>query len=117
MARYDLGMSEREFWRSTPNMLRHLKNRLREQQRFQQFQTALLCATVVNFSMGRPKTPVRPADFMPDSRCSGALADAASSAIQTSDQVSEEKRAAIAAAFRKIWSLPPAEPEEEVKGG
>lgn len=65
-ARYDLGLSEAEFWKLTGKQLSHLIRRHKGSQDRQQLLVGLLASVTANYSMCRPKEPLVPADFMPN---------------------------------------------------
>jgi len=60
-----LRLSEQEFWDSTPRSLDALADRLLEERKREDWQTALLVSTLVNTSPYRPKEGVKPDDYMP----------------------------------------------------
>lgn len=66
IARFDLGLSDKEFGAITPAMLDALLRRkqAREQQEF--LRTGIVAAAIINFSMSPPKEPVSARDFVPD---------------------------------------------------
>ena len=64
-ARYTLGLSESEFWDSTPRSLDYLADRLIEARKREDWQVALVVSTIVNVSMARPKDGVKPEDYLP----------------------------------------------------
>jgi hypothetical protein len=64
-ARYDLGLTEEEFWRMTPRQLSALLKRHKREHERQEFLFAQVVSNTVNFSMCRPKQPVTPKQFMP----------------------------------------------------
>jgi hypothetical protein len=68
MACHHLGMSTDEFFRLTPRQFDLLMQQHRERVEYEEYMAGLLAATVANFSMGAPKKPLEPADFMPSRR-------------------------------------------------
>jgi hypothetical protein len=64
-ARYDLHLSETEFWKLTGRQLSALTHRHKYAQDRQQWLCGLLASVTANFSMCRPKEPLGPQDFMP----------------------------------------------------
>ena len=65
MARFHLRMSDEEFFRLTPRQLHILTKRHRERTEHQEYLSAIVASTVANFSLGAPKKPLKPSDFMP----------------------------------------------------
>lgn len=65
MARYDLGLSELEFWHSTDRQLKALISRNEAHKERGYLLAAIVASTTANFSMSRPKEPYTVADFMP----------------------------------------------------
>ena len=65
MARFHLRLSDAEFWALTPRQFHLLVARHREESEHQQYLAGLICSTIANFSLGRPKRPLVPDDFMP----------------------------------------------------
>ena len=65
VARYDLGLSEQEFYSITPRQLDALAKRKEYETRHTELLFAQLTSYLINFSTVRPKEPVKPADFMP----------------------------------------------------
>jgi hypothetical protein len=63
MARYDLRLSEPDFWWMTPIQLRALNERHAQAWRDEATQTALLACYIANFSMAPPKKPLTLRDF------------------------------------------------------
>lgn len=64
-ARYDLHLSEAEFWHLTGRQLSALSRRRRQHDDREQILVGILASTTANFSMCHPKEPLTPADFMP----------------------------------------------------
>lgn len=65
IARYDLGLSDVEFYSLTPRQFDALVKRRERDVVTTEFLFAQLTAAVVNFSTCRPKETVHPRDFMP----------------------------------------------------
>jgi hypothetical protein len=65
VAQVELRLSADQFFRLTPRQLHILMDRYRECVQHREWMTGLLCSTVANWSMGAPKTPLRPSDFLP----------------------------------------------------
>lgn len=64
VARYDLGMSDDEFWRMTPREFGAVvKRRVFDIER-QDYRAALICATLVNINRKKGSRPVRPEAFL-----------------------------------------------------
>jgi hypothetical protein len=64
-ARYDLRLTEAEFWKMTDRQLAALMRRRRVEIESRQYQAGILASTFANFSMAHPKEPLSPEDFMP----------------------------------------------------
>ena len=65
LARYDLRLSTEEFYAMTVGQLDALIRRRERDIQEREFLFGQLASCTVNFSMGRPKDPVQPRDFMP----------------------------------------------------
>ena len=65
MARFHLRLSDEEFGALTPRQFHLLLARHREKTDQEHYLAALIASTVANFSLGAPKKPLRPSDFMP----------------------------------------------------
>ncbi len=68
MARFHLRLSDSEFFRLTPRQFHLLLARHQEQTEHQEYLSAIIASTVANFSLGAPKKPLKPSDFMPSLR-------------------------------------------------
>jgi hypothetical protein len=64
-ARFDLGLSEGDFWRLTGRQLSALMRRLKAGKDREHMLVGIIASTTANFSMCRPKEPLTVADFMP----------------------------------------------------
>jgi hypothetical protein len=64
-ARYNLHLTNDEFYRLTPRQFDSLLKRHREQIEHEELLAGIIASVVVNFSLGAPKTGTKPADFMP----------------------------------------------------
>lgn len=64
-ARYDLGLSEAEFWSSTPRQIQYLDKRYAQRLEREEFYSAQVSSTICNNGFKQYKEPIRPADFMP----------------------------------------------------
>jgi hypothetical protein len=64
-ARIDLGLSLEELGRLTPRIFAEYRKRKERLIEDQEFLSAQIAAAVMNFSMTRPKKPVRPIELMP----------------------------------------------------
>jgi hypothetical protein len=64
-ARYDLGLSDEEFYRLTPSLLSRLLHRHREALAHSEMCSALTTAAVINHSMCPPEKAVSWIDFAP----------------------------------------------------
>lgn len=84
-------------------MLKWLGKRHRDQRRFQQLQTATLCATVINWSMRRPRKPVSPFDFMPGMSQSQRSHDE-QIAARSSEQTDIKQRRLVSNAIAQLFS-------------
>lgn len=65
MARFHLRLSDEEFGALTPRQFHLLLDRHRERAEHEHYLAALIAATTANFSLGAPKKPLTPSDFMP----------------------------------------------------
>jgi hypothetical protein len=65
IARFDLRLSSDEFFEMTPRQLDALIKREERKERDNEFMLGQLTAVVGNFSMSRPKDPLKATDFMP----------------------------------------------------
>lgn len=65
MARFHLQLSDEEFGALTPRQFHLLLARHREKAEHEHYLAAVIASTVANFSLGAPKKPLRPSDFMP----------------------------------------------------
>jgi hypothetical protein len=64
IGRYDLQLSEEDFWRLTLKEFNMLCHRHRERRRAELFNSALICSVIANVHRGKGK-PYKPDDFMP----------------------------------------------------
>ena len=60
-----LRLTDADFYALTPRQFDELLKRHKEEREFTELGWGLVCATVANFSMGAPKQPLQPSDFMP----------------------------------------------------
>ena len=65
VARYDLHLSESEFWQLTPRQLDALLIREKYKIEHDEFMLAQIAAVTINFAMGHPDKPVQPSALMP----------------------------------------------------
>jgi hypothetical protein len=65
VARYDLRLSDAEFYALIPRQLDALVKRKERETEANEFLFGQLTSYLINFSMARPKRAVSPADFMP----------------------------------------------------
>src|ERR1035441_4743655 len=67
IARFDLGISRREFRRLTPRQFSALHDRWREKERREDLRAGVQCAVSANFSMGKDpdRRALEPSDFFP----------------------------------------------------
>ena len=65
VARYDLRLSNEDFYGLTPRQLDALIKRRERETQDREFLFAQLTAYTINFSMARPKAPVKISDLMP----------------------------------------------------
>jgi hypothetical protein len=68
LARYDLHLSELEFWHLTGRQLSALIRRRKHEHERQQYLAGIIASTEANFSMRAPKEPLTAFDFMPCKR-------------------------------------------------
>lgn len=64
IGRYDLKLSEEEFWALTLKEFNLLLKRHKEQRSADMYNSALICATIANSNRSRGKV-YQPSDFMP----------------------------------------------------
>ena len=57
-------MTDEEFYRLTPRQFHLLVDQHRERVEHQELLTGIIASTVANWSMGAPKQPLSPSDFM-----------------------------------------------------
>jgi hypothetical protein len=65
MGRYDLRLSEEEFWELTPRKFHVLLKRRELDIQHTELLHGINASVSANFSMASPKTPTKPSDFMP----------------------------------------------------
>jgi len=65
--RYDLGLSEEEFWSLTLREYSALADRFKDAQKWLDYRTALICSTIYNMLRGSQKA-LMPEYFMPGSK-------------------------------------------------
>ena len=65
MGRFHLHLTDAEFFALTPRQFHLLLDRHREMTEHQEFLAGIVASAVANFSLGAPKQPLRPKDFMP----------------------------------------------------
>lgn len=65
-ARYDLQLTDEEFWHMTGRQLSALTRRHKQASEREHYLVGLLASVTANFSMCRPKEPLTPSDFMPN---------------------------------------------------
>jgi hypothetical protein len=65
MARVHLRLTDREFFSLTPRQFHILLDRHHERSHHHEWLAGMIASTVANFSMGAPKEPFKPGDFMP----------------------------------------------------
>jgi len=65
-ARYDLKLSEQEFWLLTPRQFHLLWDRHKEELLHRELIQAITTAAVINYSLCRPEEPVSHLKFMPN---------------------------------------------------
>ena len=63
--RYDLGLSEEEFWHLTPRELMALQERHEEAQEWQDYRAGVVAAAIVNMLKTKGGKTYKPQDFMP----------------------------------------------------
>lgn len=68
VARYDLRLSDRQFYALTPRQLDALLKRRERETAEREFLFGQLASCVVNFGFCQPKEPAKPSDFMPSQR-------------------------------------------------
>jgi hypothetical protein len=64
-ARYNLKLTDKQFYSLTPRQFDALLKRHREQIEHAELLVGIIASVVVNFSLGAPKTGTEPADYMP----------------------------------------------------
>jgi len=65
IGRYDLHLTEKEFWSLTPVEFHALVGRLRLQKRWGDFRAGIIASTIANVNRGKKKKAFKPVDFMP----------------------------------------------------
>ena len=68
LARFDLGMSEEAFWRSTPRMVYALIERWELEQERRDHRAGIVAATIANVNRRKNSKAYSPADFVPQRR-------------------------------------------------
>ena len=71
IGRYDLHLTEKEFWALTPAEFFALTGRLSLQKRWGDFRAGIIAATIANVNRGKKKKAYKPADFMPKEESRG----------------------------------------------
>lgn len=64
-ARYDLRLTDEEFYALTPRQLVWLRERHRQEREYQELLIAINTSTLANHSFNPPKKAYKPYDFMP----------------------------------------------------
>jgi hypothetical protein len=64
-ARYDLGLTDEQFWRLTPRQYSYLLKRHRQKSEHEELLAAIIARSVVDFSFCHPAKPSKYADYMP----------------------------------------------------
>ena len=75
IARYDLGLTEADFYWITPAQLRALYDRHAQAREHLELLTGILASVTVNFGFCHPEKPMVPVDFMPTRRARANAAD------------------------------------------
>ena len=88
VGRYDLGLTEEEFWGLTPRQYRALLDRHEEAQEWQDYRAGVIAATVVNMLKAKGGKTYKPTDFMP---------------TKGKKQQTWEEQLAIAKAYTDSW--------------
>ncbi|SEB40655.1 hypothetical protein [Terriglobus roseus] len=96
--RYDLGLSEDEFWRLTPKQFHLLYDRHREAMLHREMTAAFTTAAVINSSMCAPKDGVGAIEFMPNH-------PSFTNRESPTQAISEEKQVAHADYMAKVLQL------------
>lgn len=65
MGRYDLHLTEEEFWSLTPREFDALRGRFNDSNDWLNYRAALVCSVVANVFRGKNVKPFKPDDFMP----------------------------------------------------
>lgn len=65
-ARYDLGLSEEEFWELSLEQLMALRNRYLQNMKMQNWFTAQICSVIANANRKKGSRPFKAKDFMLD---------------------------------------------------
>jgi hypothetical protein len=66
IAKYDLGLSDAEFWDELPHwMFQELLNRLNQEKRHVLIGHGVVASTLANINRGKGTRPFTPADFIP----------------------------------------------------
>jgi hypothetical protein len=65
MGRYDLGLTDREFWTLTLRDFDALVDRREASLRFENLRSAVICCVVANLFRGKNSRPYKPGDFLP----------------------------------------------------
>jgi hypothetical protein len=58
-----LGLTDAQFFALTPRQYHLLLDQQREKEKREEWRAGVLASVFVNWSMGRPETPVKPSDF------------------------------------------------------
>ena len=66
--RYDLGLTEEEFWSLTPREFVALKERHEEAQEWEDYRAGVVACTIVNMLKAKSSKTYKPEDFMPTRR-------------------------------------------------
>lgn len=90
-------MSDEEFYGLTPRKFSELMKRHKHEVEYRELLNGILASLSVNFSLGAPKQPTTPADFMP-SQWKKKVAE-----TPKKQRMTKEQRANIAASVRGIF--------------
>lgn len=66
--RYDLGLTEEEFWHLMPRQFVALKERHEEAMEWEDYRAGVVAATIVNMLKAKSSKTYKPQDFMPTRR-------------------------------------------------
>ena len=68
VGRYDLGLTEEEFWHLTPRQFAALMERHEEAQEWEDYRAGVVACTIVNMLKTKGGKTYKPEDFMPTKR-------------------------------------------------